>query len=98
MIRIGRDMAFTQDRINGAPAWLVQPASVQLIPEIYRLEASDLETRYIAAQGSVMGDLLGDVESDIGAFICHLAREVEEGAIAYAVLSFFNDHFSEITR
>jgi hypothetical protein len=81
-------MEFTQDRINGAPALLVQPASVQLIPEIYRLEA----------QGSVIGDLLGDVESDIGAFICHLAREVEEGAIAYAVLSFFNDHFSEITR
>lgn len=91
-------MELTQDRMKDTPPLLAHPASVQLIPENYSLEAWDLETRFIAALSSERDDLLGDVESDIGAFICHLAREVEEGVIAYAVLSFFNDHFSEITR
>ncbi|MOA65496.1 hypothetical protein D3C78_1919050 [compost metagenome] len=42
--------------------------------------------------------LIADIESEIGGFICHLAREVEEGDMDDAALAFCNDRFSDLMK
>lgn len=61
-------------------------------------EASLLLARLNSALATDASDLLVEIECDIGAFVCHLARGVEAGETPASVLEFYNDQFSEMAR
>jgi hypothetical protein len=78
-----------------SPADSPSPQS-HALPEVLHLEASALESRLTEARSVGALDLLDDVDSDIGAFVCHLAREVAGGEIEMATLDFYNDRFTAL--
>ncbi|MGE8063732.1 hypothetical protein [Pseudomonas sp. NPDC089569] len=66
--------------------------------DAYRAEASLLLASFVSARADGASDLLIEIECDIGAFVCHLAREVEAGVTDASVLEFYTGHFSEMAR
>lgn len=66
--------------------------------DAYQEEASQLLARFISARAAGSSDLLIEIECDIGAFVCHLAHEVEAGDTPASLLEFYRDHFSEMAR
>lgn len=66
--------------------------------DAYQEEASQLFARFISAREAGFSDLLIEIECEIGAFVCHLAHEVEAGDAPASVLEFYNDQFSEMAR
>ncbi|MHC5194713.1 hypothetical protein ACYSUW_13260 [Pseudomonas frederiksbergensis] len=66
--------------------------------DAYREEASQLLARFISARAAGASELLIEIECDIGAFVCHLAREVEAGEESASILEFYSAHFSEMAR
>lgn len=86
---MGLENPFLSLVLNNAPVAL---------PSSLHIEASSLAARLLVARAAGDLDLIADIESDIGGFICHLAREVEWGEMDDAVLAFYNDHFSDLMR
>ncbi|MDF9779072.1 hypothetical protein [Pseudomonas baetica] len=66
--------------------------------DAYQEEASLLLARFISARAAGVPELLIEVQCDIGAFVCHLAREVEAGEAPASILEFYSAHFSEMAR
>lgn len=66
--------------------------------DAYQAEASQLLARYLSARDAGSSELLVEIECDIGAFICHLAREVEAGETPASVLEFYVARFSDMAR
>ncbi|MGF6281941.1 hypothetical protein ABH908_000026 [Pseudomonas frederiksbergensis] len=66
--------------------------------DAYQQEASQLLARFISARAAGTPELLIEIECDIGAFVCHLARDVEAGEAPASILEFYIAHFSEMAR
>lgn len=64
----------------------------------YQEEASQLLASFVSARASGDSGLEMEMQCDIGAFVCHLAREVDAGELDVSVLDFYIAQFSEMAR